>query len=106
MLVDLRPKNLTGKAAEASLGRAHITCNKNGVPFDPEKPTLTSGVRLGTPAGTTRGFGVAEFEAIGGMIDEVLSALSRNPDGDAQVETAVRERIRALCARFPIYPRL
>jgi glycine hydroxymethyltransferase len=106
MLVDLRPKKLTGKVAEAGLERAGITCNKNGVPFDPEKPTLTSGVRLGTPAGTTRGFGVAEFEAIGVMIDEVLSALSRNPDGDAQVETAVRERIRALCARFPIYPRL
>jgi len=103
MLVDLRPKRLTGKAAEASLERAGITCNKNGVPFDPEKPTLTSGVRLGTPAGTTRGFGVAEFRLVGELIDEVLNALSRNPDGDAQVERAVREKVRALCARFPIY---
>ena len=104
MLVDLRPKKLTGKAAEASLERAGITCNKNGVPFDPEKPTLTSGVRLGTPAGTTRGFGAAEFREVGMLIDEVLNALSRNPDGDAQVESAVREKVRALCARFPIYP--
>ena len=103
MLVDLRPKRLTGKAAEASLERAGITCNKNGVPFDPEKPTLTSGVRLGTPAGTTRGFGTAEFRLVGELIDEVLNALSRNPDGDAQVERAVREKVRALCARFPIY---
>jgi len=103
MLVDLRPKRLTGKAAEASLERAGITCNKNGVPFDPEKPTLTSGVRLGTPAGTTRGFGVAEFRLVSELIDEVLNALSRNPDGDAQVERAVREKVRALCARFPIY---
>ena len=103
MLVDLRPKRLTGKAAEASLERAGITCNKNGVPFDPEKPTLTSGVRLGTPAGTTRGFGIAEFRLVGELIDEVLNALSRNPDGDAQVERAVREKVRALCARFPIY---
>jgi glycine hydroxymethyltransferase len=103
MLVDLRPKRLTGKAAEASLERAGITCNKNGVPFDPEKPTLTSGVRLGTPAGTTRGFGVAEFRLVGELIDEVLNALSRNPDGNAQVERAVREKVRALCARFPIY---
>ena len=104
MLVDLRPKRLTGKAAEASLERAGITCNKNGVPFDPEKPTLTSGVRLGTPAGTTRGFRTAEFEEIGGLIDDVLSALALNPDGDAQVEQAVREKVRGLCARFPIYP--
>jgi glycine hydroxymethyltransferase len=104
MLVDLREKNLTGKAAEASLERAGITCNKNGIPFDTQKPTLTSGIRLGTPAGTTRGFGEAEFEAIGGMIDDVLVALARNPDGDIQVERAVRDRVRALCARFPIYP--
>jgi glycine hydroxymethyltransferase len=106
MLVDLRPKKLTGKTAEAGLERAGITCNKNGIPFDPEKPTLTSGVRLGTPAGTTRGFGEAEFRRIGEMIDEVLSALARNPDGDAQVERAVREKVRELCARFPIYPDL
>ncbi len=104
MLVDLRPKKLTGKAAEASLERAGITCNKNGIPFDPEKPTLTSGVRLGTPAGTTRGFGIAEFEEIGGLIDDVLSALARNPDGDIQVERTVRDKVHALCARFPIYP--
>ena len=103
MLVDLRPKKLTGKAAEASLERAGITCNKNGVPFDPEKPTLTSGVRLGTPAGTTRGFGTAEFEQIGELIDDVLTAMSRNPDGDAQIEQAVREKVRRLCRRFPIY---
>ena len=103
MLVDLRPKQLTGKAAEASLERAGITCNKNGVPFDPEKPTLTSGVRLGTPAGTTRGFGTAEFQLVGELIDDVLTALSRNPDGDAQVEQAVREKVRQLCRRFPIY---
>jgi glycine hydroxymethyltransferase len=104
MLVDLRPKKLTGKAAEASLERAGITCNKNGIPFDPEKPTLTSGVRLGTPAGTTRGFGTAEFEEVGVLIDEVLSALARNPEGDVQVERAVREKVQSLCARFPIYP--
>jgi glycine hydroxymethyltransferase len=104
MLVDLRPKKLTGKAAEASLERAGITCNKNGIPFDTEKPTLTSGVRLGTPAGTTRGFGIAEFEEIGGLIDDVLSSLARNPDGDVEVERAVREKVHALCARFPIYP--
>jgi glycine hydroxymethyltransferase len=104
MLVDLRPKKLTGKAAEASLERAGITCNKNGIPFDTEKPTLTSGVRLGTPAGTTRGFGLAEFEEIGGLIDDVLSSLARNPDGDVEVERAVREKVHALCARFPIYP--
>ena len=103
MLVDLRPKKLTGKAAEASLERAGITCNKNGVPFDPEKPTLTSGVRLGTPVGTTRGFGTAEFQLVGELIDDVLTALSRNPDGDAQVEQAVREKVRQLCRRFPIY---
>ena len=104
MLVDLRPKKLTGKAAEASLERAGITCNKNGIPFDTENPTLTSGVRLGTPAGTTRGFGIAEFEEIGGLIDDVLSSLARHPAGDVEVERAVREKVHALCARFPIYP--
>ena len=76
MLVDLRPKRLTGKVAEVALGRAHITCNKNGIPFDPEKPMVTSGIRLGTPAGTSRGFGVAEFQQIGELIAEVLDALS------------------------------
>ena len=104
MLVDLRGKRLTGKVAEAALGRAHITCNKNGVPFDPEKPTVTSGVRLGTPAGTTRGFGIAEFQQIGDMIAEVLDALARQgTDEDAQAEANVREKVKQLVARFPIY---
>jgi glycine hydroxymethyltransferase len=104
MLVDLRPKRLTGKVAETALGRAHITCNKNGIPFDPEKPMVTSGVRLGTPAGTTRGFGVAEFKEIGEMISEVLDVLSqKNSDEDALVEGAVREKVKRLVGRFPIY---
>ncbi|HXN44721.1 MAG TPA: serine hydroxymethyltransferase [Xanthobacteraceae bacterium] len=104
MLIDLRPKRLTGKVAEAALGRARITCNKNGIPFDPEKPTITSGIRIGTPAGTTRGFGVAEFRQIGEMIAEVLDALSRKgTDEDAAVEAAVREKVKRLVARFPIY---
>jgi glycine hydroxymethyltransferase len=104
MLVDLRPKRLTGKVAEAALGRAHITCNKNGIPFDPEKPTVTSGVRLGTPAGTTRGFGVAEFRQIGEMIAEVLDVLSHKAvEADAAAEAAVREKVKRLVARFPIY---
>jgi glycine hydroxymethyltransferase len=104
MLVDLRPKRLTGKVAEIALGRAHITCNKNGIPFDPQKPTITSGVRLGTPAGTTRGFGVAEFRQIGDMIVEVLDVLSqKGVEEDSLVETAVREKVKALVVRFPIY---
>ncbi len=104
LLVDLQPKKLTGKASEIALGRAHITCNKNGVPFDPQKPFVTSGIRLGTPAGTTRGFGTAEFRQIGKMIIEVLDGLARNGDaGDAQVEHRVREEAVALCERFPIY---
>ena len=104
LLVDLRPKSLTGKASEIALGRAHITCNKNGVPFDPAKPFVTSGIRLGTPAGTTRGFGVAEFQEVGRMIVEVLDGLAKNGDaGDAQIEHAVRERAINLCKRFPIY---
>ncbi len=104
MLVDLRPKKLTGKAAEISLERAGLTCNKNGIPFDPEKPTVTSGVRLGSPAGTTRGFGTAEFREIGQLIVEVLDGLARNPDDNAAVERAVRARVGALCRRFPVYP--
>ena len=107
MLVDLRPKGVTGKDAEAALGRAHITCNKNGIPFDPQPPTVTSGIRLGTPAGTTRGFGAAEFAAIGAMIVEVLDGLAANgPDGNGAVEAAVKARVGALCDRFPVYPGL
>jgi glycine hydroxymethyltransferase len=104
MLVDLRKKRLTGKVAEAALGRARITCNKNGIPFDPEKPTVTSGIRLGTPAGTTRGFGVAEFRQIGEMIAEVLDALSKHDaDEDAGAEAKAREKASRLVGRFPIY---
>jgi glycine hydroxymethyltransferase len=104
MLVDLRPKRLTGKVAEAALGRAHITCNKNGIPFDPEKPTVTSGVRLGTPAGTTRGFGIGEFQEIGELIVEVLDVLSqKGVEADPPVEAAVREKVKNLVGRFPIY---
>ncbi len=102
MLVDLRPKGLTGKVAEEGLETAHITCNKNGIPFDPEKPTITSGVRLGTPAGTTRGFGIAEFRETGGMIIEVLDRLADGGDHTSAI-TDVRERVIALCGRFPIY---
>ncbi|QIE57744.1 serine hydroxymethyltransferase [Pikeienuella piscinae] len=103
-LADLRPKGVTGKAAEKALGRAHITCNKNGVPFDPEKPFVASGVRLGSPAGTTRGFGEAEFREISRMIVEVLDGLAAAGDeGDAAVEGAVKERVKALTARYPIY---
>lgn len=104
ILVDLRPKAITGKASELALGRANITCNKNGVPGDPEKPMITSGIRLGTPAGTTRGFGVAEFQKIGDWIAEVLEGVVHNGDaGDAQVEQSVKTRVEELTARFPIY---
>jgi glycine hydroxymethyltransferase len=104
MLVDLRPKKLTGKAAEVALGRAHITCNKNGVPFDPEKPAVTSGIRLGSPAGTTRGFGIAEFQQVGGMILEVLDGLAAKGDeGNKDVEENVKKRAIELCDRYPIY---
>ena len=104
MLVDLRPKKLTGKAAEVALGRANITCNKNGVPFDPEKPMVTSGIRLGSPAGTTRGFGITEFQTIGNMIIEVLDGLAAKGDEDnGPVEADVKKRAIALCERFPIY---
>lgn len=106
LLVDLRPKRVTGKVAEASLERAHMTANKNAIPFDPEKPAITSGVRLGTPAGTSRGFGTAEFRQIGEMIDEVLTGLagSNEEGGNSLVEQEVGRRVQALCARFPIYP--
>ncbi len=104
MLVDLRPKRLTGKVAEVALGRAQITCNKNGIPYDPEKPTITSGIRLGSPACTTRGFGIAEFRQVGELISEVLDALAqKGTEEDTLVEAAVRERVKALVGRFPIY---
>jgi glycine hydroxymethyltransferase len=103
LLVDLRPKKLTGKVVEIALERAGITCNKNGIPFDPEKPTVTSGVRLGSPAGTTRGFGQAEFRQIGGLIADVLDGLHVNGDNNGAVETAVRRKVEALCASFPVY---
>ena len=103
-LVDLRPKSLTGKVSELALGRAHLTCNKNGIPYDTEKPMITSGIRLGTPAGTTRGFGVAEFREIGDMIAEVLGVLSqKGVEADNLVEEKVRGRVKALVDRFPIY---
>lgn len=103
MLVDLRPMGLTGRDADNSLGRANITCNKNGIPFDPEKPMVTSGIRLGSPAGTTRGFGAGEFEMIGDYIIEILNGLQKNPDDNSVVEAAVREKVIALCKNFPVY---
>lgn len=103
VLVDLRPKDLTGKASEVALERAGFTCNKNGVPFDPKPPATTSGVRLGSPAGTTRGFGTQEFTWIGNKIVEVLDALAGTPDGNPEVETRVRGEVTEMCARFPIY---
>jgi len=108
MLVDLRPKQATGKRAEAALGRAHITCNKNGIPFDPEKPFVTSGVRLGTPAGTTRGFGAEEFELIGNLIAQVLDGLKQasvDEDNHA-MEEEVKAKVIELSERFPLYPYL
>ncbi len=104
LLVDLRSKGLTGKAAEAALERAAMTCNKNAVPNDPEKPMITSGIRLGTPAATTRGFGVAEFRQVGDLIADVLDGLAVNPDDNGAAESAARKQVRALCKRFPIYP--
>jgi len=107
MLVDLRPKGVKGNATEKALGRAHITCNKNGIPFDTEKPTITSGVRLGTPAGTTRGFGEDEFRQIGRWIIEVVEGLAANgEDGNGAVEASVKAKVEAMCERFPIYPGL
>ncbi|MBV7409192.1 serine hydroxymethyltransferase [Maritimibacter sp. DP1N21-5] len=105
MLVDLRPKGVTGNITEKALGRAHITTNKNGIPFDPEKPTVTSGIRLGTPAGTTRGFGEDEFRQIADLIVEVIDGLAANgEDGNGEVEAAVKVKVAALCEAFPIYP--
>ncbi|SDD75521.1 serine hydroxymethyltransferase [Rhodospira trueperi] len=103
VLVDLRPKGLTGAVAEAGLERAGITCNKNGIPFDPEKPAVTSGVRLGSPAATTRGFGPDEFKLVGDLIAEVLDGLAAHPEDNSAIEANVGERVRALCTRFPIY---
>ncbi|TIX50157.1 serine hydroxymethyltransferase [Alteraurantiacibacter aquimixticola] len=105
MLVDLTPKDVTGKAAEKGLDRAYLTCNKNGIPFDTKSPFVTSGVRLGTPAGTTRGFGPAEFRKVGAMIADVVTGMSRNgEEGDAQVEERVRREVAELCEAFPVYP--
>jgi glycine hydroxymethyltransferase len=105
MLVDLTAKDVTGKDAEKGLDRAWLTCNKNGIPFDTRSPFVTSGIRLGTPAGTTRGFGPQEFRTIGKLIAEVVEGLSKNgPEGDAQIEESVRQRVSALCAAFPVYP--
>ena len=107
LLVDLRPKGVKGNATEKALGRAHITCNKNGVPFDPEKPTVTSGIRLGSPAGTTRGFEEPEFRQIGDWIIEVVDGLAANgEEGNAEVETKVKAEVAELCGRFPLYPNL
>ncbi len=106
MLVDLRPKKLTGRVAEVALERAGITCNKNGIPFDPEKPTVTSGIRLGSPAATTRGFGQAEFRQTGELIAEVLDGLAANGESNGAAEAAVRRKVAQLCARFPVYPPL
>jgi glycine hydroxymethyltransferase len=103
MLVDLRPMGLTGKDAEAALERSGITCNKNAIPFDPQKPAITSGLRLGSPAATTRGFGVAEFEQVGDLIGDVLAELAKNPDGNRAAEAAAAAKVKALCDRFPIY---
>ncbi len=107
VLVDLRPKGVKGNATEKALGRAHITCNKNGVPFDPEKPTITSGIRLGSPAGTTRGFGEAEFRQIADWIIEIVDGLAANgEEGNGEVEAKVKGEVAKLCAGFPIYPNL
>jgi glycine hydroxymethyltransferase len=103
MLVDLRPKKLTGKAAEASLEHAGLTCNKNGIPFDPEKPTVTSGIRLGSPAATTRGLGKVDFERIGDLIGDVLDGLAKNPDDNSAAEKAARAGVAELCRKYPIY---
>jgi glycine hydroxymethyltransferase len=103
IVVDLRPKKLTGKAAEESLERAGLTCNKNAIPFDPEKPFITSGIRLGTPAGTTRGFGVAEFRQVGELIGDVLDALAQHPADNASAEKKAAQQVKLLCEKFPIY---
>jgi glycine hydroxymethyltransferase len=106
VLVDLRPVKLTGKDAEAAMERSGLTCNKNAVPYDPEKPTITSGVRLGSPAATSRGFGQAEFKRVGELIIQVLRGLAERPDEQDATEAEVRSRVAELCQRFPIYPNL
>ncbi len=106
MLVDLRPKGLTGNVAERTLENAHMTCNKNGIPFDPEKPTVTSGIRLGTPAATTRGFGPAEFAEVGRLIADVLEGQAANPEDNSKAEETARKAVAELCSRFPVYPNL
>jgi glycine hydroxymethyltransferase len=103
VLVDLRPKNLTGKAAEESLERAGLTCNKNAIPFDPQPPFVTSGIRLGTPAGTTRGFGEKEFEQIGNLIGDVFDGLAKNAENNSETEAKVKKEVEKLCSAFPIY---
>ena len=107
LLVDLRPKAVKGNVTEKALGRANITCNKNGIPFDPEKPFVTSGIRLGSPSGTTRGFGESEFRQIADWIVEVIDGVAANgADGDGEIEATVKAKVLALCAKFPIYPNL
>jgi glycine hydroxymethyltransferase len=106
MLVDLRPFNVTGKAAEISLGKANITCNKNGIPFDTQKMTITSGIRLGTQAATTRGFGLNEFKMVGNLITKVIKGLPKNPDNNNKIEDEVKKEVVELCNKFPIYNHL
>ena len=106
MLVDLRPKKLTGKAAERSLENAGITCNKNGIPFDTESPMVTSGIRLGTQAATTRGFGLEEFRKVGNLITKTIKGLSENPEDNSKIEKEVQEEVIELCSKFPIYKNL
>ena len=105
MLVDLRPYNVTGKDAEASLGRANITCNKNGIPFDTQSPMITSGIRLGTPAATTRGFTTKEFAYVGELITRVIKGLSQNPNDNSEIELEIKKEVIDLCKSFPIYSR-
>ena len=106
MLVDLRPFKVTGKAAEISLGKANLTCNKNGIPFDTEKMTITSGIRLGSQAATTRGFGLNEFKQVGELITKVIKGLAKSPDDNSKTESEVRKEVIELCSKFPIYNHL
>jgi len=106
MLVDLRPFNVTGKSAETSLGKANITCNKNGIPFDTQKMTITSGIRLGTQAATTRGFGLDEFKKVGELITKVIKGLSENSEDNSKIENEVRNKVVTICTKFPIYNHL